>query len=204
MVAPGRVARHPHQRPRPRSRSARRWTPPGCRAKDARARRALQPASAPTALGYLHLQSTRPQTLAYGLNDSPVGAAGVDRREVRGVDRSRHAAAAIRRSTATSCWPWSASAGSPARAPRRRTSPTRGCRRSPSSCSDNARGRRDSQAPRAARGRRGLRRRLQHPRPAGSRTHRRVVDRSTIAAGTSPRWRPPTCWSASSAGSSAP
>ena len=37
--------------------------------------------------GYNQLQSTRPQTLAYGLTDSPVGPAGLDRRELRGSGR---------------------------------------------------------------------------------------------------------------------
>jgi epoxide hydrolase len=35
--------------------------------------RRLQQQYQPDAKGYLHVQSTRPQTLAYGLNDSPVG-----------------------------------------------------------------------------------------------------------------------------------
>jgi epoxide hydrolase len=39
--------------------------------------------------GYAKIQSTRPQTLAYGLTDSPVGAVGLDRREVPRVDQPR-------------------------------------------------------------------------------------------------------------------
>ncbi len=39
--------------------------------------------------GYSEEQATRPQTLGYGLTDSPVGPAGLDRREVLGVDRLR-------------------------------------------------------------------------------------------------------------------
>ena len=36
---------------------------------------------------YMHQQSTRPLTLAYGLSDSPVGLLGLDRREVPGLER---------------------------------------------------------------------------------------------------------------------
>ena len=37
--------------------------------------------------GYVHIQGTRPQTLAYGLQDSPVGPDELDRGEVRPLDR---------------------------------------------------------------------------------------------------------------------
>jgi hypothetical protein len=53
-------------------------------------------------LGYLHMQSTRPQTLAYRLNDFAGGTARLDRREVRGVDRSG-GGAPDQASTATGC-----------------------------------------------------------------------------------------------------
>jgi hypothetical protein len=43
--------------------------------------------------GYLQIQGIRPQTLAYGLTDSPGRAAGLDRREGQGVDRPRQGAA---------------------------------------------------------------------------------------------------------------
>ena len=39
--------------------------------------------------GYSKQQSTRPQTVGYGLADSPAGTGGVDPREVLGVDRLR-------------------------------------------------------------------------------------------------------------------
>ena len=39
--------------------------------------------------GYSKQQSTRPQTVGYGLVDSPAGQAGVDPREVLGLDRLR-------------------------------------------------------------------------------------------------------------------
>ena len=48
-------------------------------------------------MGYSHIQATRPQTLAYGLTDSPVGPARLDRREVQGVDRPGGRAARGRR-----------------------------------------------------------------------------------------------------------
>ncbi len=38
-------------------------------------------------LGYIHLQSTRPQTLAYALNDLVHLPASLDRRKIQGVDR---------------------------------------------------------------------------------------------------------------------
>ena len=37
--------------------------------------------------GYMKVQSTRPQTLAYGLTDSPGRPARLDRRKIPGVDR---------------------------------------------------------------------------------------------------------------------
>ena len=39
--------------------------------------------------GYQSIQSTKPQTLAYGLSDSPAGLAGMDRRDVSDVERLR-------------------------------------------------------------------------------------------------------------------
>ena len=39
--------------------------------------------------GYSHMHGTKPQTLGYSLNDSPVGAGGVDRREVPELVRLR-------------------------------------------------------------------------------------------------------------------
>ena len=54
--------------------------------------------------GYFQIQATRPQTLAYGLTDSPVGPACLDRREVQGMDPRRRDRRRMR-STATSCSP---------------------------------------------------------------------------------------------------
>src|SRR5205823_5269473 len=42
-----------------------------------------------TGSGYAAIQSTRPQALAYGLTDSPVGPAGLHGGEVRRMDRRR-------------------------------------------------------------------------------------------------------------------
>ncbi|RZK33643.1 MAG: epoxide hydrolase, partial [Hymenobacter sp.] len=39
--------------------------------------------------GYQKIQGTKPETLAYGLNDSPVGVAGLDYREISRLERQR-------------------------------------------------------------------------------------------------------------------
>ena len=39
--------------------------------------------------GYGHIQGTKPQTLSYGLNDSPAGLGRLDRGEVQGLDHPR-------------------------------------------------------------------------------------------------------------------
>ena len=54
-------------------------------------------------LGYLHLQSTRPQTLGVPAQRFTGRPAGLDRGEVRRVDRPGGGAARPGRSTATSC-----------------------------------------------------------------------------------------------------
>ena len=73
MVAGERVRRHPpHRDRRWRCRSARRSTLDGLPAAD-RARAERFNEFRADGLGYLHLQATRPQTLAYALTDSPVG-----------------------------------------------------------------------------------------------------------------------------------
>ena len=52
--------------------------------------------------GYQLIQGTKPQTLAYGLTDSPVGPGGLDRREVPHLERLRRRRRAGA-SAATSC-----------------------------------------------------------------------------------------------------
>ena len=59
----------------------------GTLSEDERARLAQAKAFSRDGFGYYALQSTRPQTLAYALTDSPVGPARVAGGEVRGVDR---------------------------------------------------------------------------------------------------------------------
>ena len=163
------------------------------------ARRAVQPVSR-QGIGYLHMQSTRPQTLAYCLNDSPVGAAGVDRREVRGVDRPGR--------------------GAPRPGRRPRPDAHAGQRRwftgsGASSAHFTYEGMqafaefaRESGGAVKLSARRG--RRLGVAVFAGDFSVRSVLDPdgarrpgpNSIAAGTSRRWRSPICWSASCAGSS--
>jgi pimeloyl-ACP methyl ester carboxylesterase len=83
-------------------------------------------------LGYLHLQATRPQTLAYAVNDSPVAQLAWIV-ESSGSGPTRRPSCPRTPWTATCCSPTSASTGSPAAAPRRPTSCTRACRPSASS-----------------------------------------------------------------------
>ena len=100
--APGRrLGLERHRAPRPAGPRARRRHPPHAAARAARpgdvrrphrarARGARRPrAAAQRDSGYSAQQATRPQTLGYGLVDSPVGAVRVDRGEVLGVDRLR-------------------------------------------------------------------------------------------------------------------
>ena len=54
-----------------------------------------------TERGYSFIQGTKPQTLAYGLTDSPAGAGGLDPREVAQLGRHRRRPRGA--STATSC-----------------------------------------------------------------------------------------------------
>ena len=70
------------------------------------------------ASGYSTQQSTRPQTLGYGLVDSPAGPGGVGRREVLGVGRPRRPPRG-RCSPATACSTTSCTTGCPAPARRR-------------------------------------------------------------------------------------
>ena len=78
-------------------------------------------------LGYLHMQATRPQTLAYALNDSPTGQlAWIVEKFHEWTDPAVELP--TRRWTATSCSRTPASSGSPAPAPGRFTPPTTACR----------------------------------------------------------------------------
>ena len=72
MVAPARASPPSTSTGRRRSRSVRRWTPRRCAERD-RLRAERFNRYQADGIGYLHMQSTRPQTLAYSLNDSPVG-----------------------------------------------------------------------------------------------------------------------------------
>jgi pimeloyl-ACP methyl ester carboxylesterase len=74
--------------------------------------------------GYQWIRGTRPQTLAFGLTDSPVSPPGSSRSFARG----RIAVAmSSRRSATTGCWPISASTGLLAQSARHSGPITRGC-----------------------------------------------------------------------------
>ena len=137
--------------------------------------------------GYQWIQGTRPQTLAFGLTDSPAGLAAWIVEKFRAwsdcggdVESVVHAA--------TSCWPTSASTGSPARSARRSGPTTRAC---------TGRGR----SPKAD-GRRADRLRrvpARDPAPAAlawpsAPTPTSVAGRSCRTGGISPRWSSPRRW----------
>ena len=76
--------------------------------------------------GYQWIQGTRPQTLAFGADRLAGGTGRVDRREVPRLVRLRRRRRE-RVHARTSCWPTSASTGSPARSARRSGPTTRAC-----------------------------------------------------------------------------
>jgi hypothetical protein len=123
--------------------------------------------------GYLAIQNSRPQTIGYGLADSPLlQIAWIAEKATSGTTC---------RSTATSCSPRSACTGLPAPAPPPRTpstsrhTPPTGARRRP--CRRASR----SSAP---------------TRRSASWSPRRIphTGASSSAASTSPRWRPQPSW----------
>ena len=78
-------------------------------------------------IGYLHLQATRPQTLAYLLNDSPAGQlAWIVEKFKERTDPAAELPTTL--SIAITCSPTPASTGSPERAPPRRMPSTTACR----------------------------------------------------------------------------
>ncbi|GAB3885100.1 hypothetical protein GCM10029964_047240 [Kibdelosporangium lantanae] len=133
-------------------------------------------------LGYLHLQATRPATLAYSLTDSPVGQLAWIAEKYR--EWTDVAVSVDQLLTIVSLY-WFTRSG-----PRRPTSRTRGCRRSASSPARATVGhcppvrRRPSRCS-------GTTRRSGR---SSTRPVRPCDGRSSTVAGTSRRWRCRSCW----------
>ena len=155
----------------------------------------------PTGLGYLHMQSTRPQTLAYSLNDSPVGqlawivekfAEWTDPAAAlpdQAVDRD------LLLALVSICW-FTGSGASSAHFT------YEGMQAFAEFVRESGGAAKLATAPGTPFGRGGVRRRLQRPVGAGSRRGGGLVDRIRSRRALPGDGGRPICWSASCAGSS--